>query len=279
MILDFNTFTCLEEMNKYFTKKYYKYPPLEDMIRLRESTSVDPIEEGLISTYPADVMVRYISNKFGVKNEGEQSDAYNPEHISFCKSKRSYRIYVNPEFYKENEDIINKILNSGGYYHAIDADKFIIFERRFDDEISDEIRNSGQIYLYHISPTINTKKIITNGLIPKSKNMAFNYPDRIYLFGKEAEKYPNFLQEMCKMLLRASASAYYRKSGDIDTARQDVLKRKLNEFSVFRIDLDKLENIKIFEDPNIDGCVAYYVNDNIKPDCIEDTGKKFKFNI
>ena len=51
------------------------------------------------------------------------------------------------------------------------------FEAKFDEEV---VENTPSI-LYHITPTQNTNKILSIGLVPKSRSKASYHPDRVYL--------------------------------------------------------------------------------------------------
>ena len=46
-------------------------------------------------------------------------------------------------------------------------------------------------------------------------------------------------------------------------------KKRIKEYSVYRIDFSKVENIKLYKDPNARGFDSYFTMDNIRPEWIE----------
>ena len=54
---------------------------------------------------------------------------------------------------------------------------------------------------------------------------------------------------------------------EIDRSLLD--KKKIKEYSVYRIDFSKVEDIKLYKDPNARGFDSYFTMDNIRPEWIE----------
>ena len=46
-------------------------------------------------------------------------------------------------------------------------------------------------------------------------------------------------------------------------------KNKVKKYSVYRIDFSKVENIKLYKDPNVRDFDSYFTMDNIRPEWIE----------
>ena len=104
-------------------------------------------------------------------------------------------------------------------------------------------------YLFHITPNYNLDSIKKNGLLPKSDNSKFNYPDRIYLikYGISEHQIIHLAKQLCLL----------NKNPKND-----------GNYSILAINTKKLpKNIKIFLDPNYEmGC---YTNDIIPFDCVD----------
>ena len=105
-------------------------------------------------------------------------------------------------------------------------------ERKFDDDI---LYNG---ILYHITLKNKLHKIKKIGLCPKTNNKISTHPDRIYLFDtiNKCNNYINMIEE-----------------------------KEENKEKYYIITL-KVENLKIYNDPNSDG---YYTYDNIHPNKIQ----------
>ena len=104
------------------------------------------------------------------------------------------------------------------------------------------------------------------GLIPRSRNYRFKYPDRIYLLSNGDSK---FLHNMCATLYQPIFLKMMNQvlKKEIDKSLLD--KKKIKEYSVYRIDFSKVEDIKLYRDPNARGFDSYFTMDNIRPEWIE----------
>ena len=209
------------------------------------------LEEGLIMSHSADKIVRYLHNKYNL-TDNEVENYYDGTDY----------ILVNKNLDTDLFDKINQVMVFGGYYKSDkdDNDKYFTYEKKFEKEVFGELKQSGEIkYLYHLSPSINDKKIQTIGLIPKSKNYRFNYPDRIYLLSdKDVDNKPWFVEQMCIELVKPILT--FGKKSEID---------RIKTYSVYRIDFNKLDDIKLYIDYNASGFDSYYTMDNIRPEFIE----------
>ena len=150
-----------------------------------EETSLN---EGLIMSYPADKVVRYIQKKYNLDDDSVELHIDDGEYI-----------LVSKKLDKNMFDNVESILKLGGYYQADEnIDDYCTYEKIYEENIFDKLKQSGEIeYLYHLTPSINDKKIQIMGLIPRSRNYRFKYPDRIYLLSNGDSK---FLHNMCATL-------------------------------------------------------------------------------
>ena len=129
------------------------------------------------------------------------------------------------------------------------------------------MKKSGEIqYFYHLSPSINDKKIQSIGLIPRSRNYKFKYPDRVYLLSNGDIE---FLHRLCRKLYEPifykMMNQVFKK--EIDKSLLD--KKRIKEYSIYRIDFSKVEDIKLYKDPNTRNFDSYFTMDNIRPEWIE----------
>lgn len=214
------------------------------------------LDEGLTMTYPSDKVVRYIRNKFNLTDDDIDID-YDDDFIM-----------VHHDLKNNNIELFNKIkhiLVSSGYYFGKIEEPAIIFEKKFEKDVFDELKSSGEItYLFHVSPSINDKKILKNGLIPKSKNYQFNYPDRIYLLGdKNVKNDPEFIKRICFELFKPILDKMSKENCD------DEHIRKISKYSLFRIDFGKLNKINLYRDKNALNFESFFTMDNIHPNLIE----------
>ena len=224
---------------------------VKNVLDFEEFIKETSLNEGLLMTYPADKVVRYIQKKYNL-TDNEVEKYYDGTDY----------ILVNKNLDTDLLDKINQTMVFGGYYKSDkdDNDKYFTYEKKFEKEVFDELKQSGEIkYLYHLSPSINDKKIQSVGLIPKSKNYRFNYPDRIYLLSdKDVDNKLWFIEQMCIELVKPIL--IFGNKSEID---------RVKKYSVYRIDFNKLNNIKLYIDYNAKGFDSYYTMDNIRPEWIE----------
>lgn len=208
-----------------------------------EETSLN---EGLIMSYPADKVVRYIQKKYNLDDDSVELHIDDGEYI-----------LVSKKLDKNMFDNVESVLKLGGYYQADEnIDDYYTYEKIYEEDIFDKLKQSGEIeYLYHLTPSINDKKIQTKGLIPRSRNYRFKYPDRIYLLSNGDSR---FLKLICKELIKP-----------ILLFGTEFEKNKVKKYSVYRIDFSKVENIKLYKDPNVRDFDSYFTMDNIRPEWIE----------
>lgn len=208
-----------------------------------EETSLN---EGLIMSYPADKVVRYIQKKYNLDDDSVELHIDDGEYILVSKS------LSNDLF-----DNVESILKLGGYYQADEnIDDYYTYEKIYEENIFDKLKQSGEIqYFYHLSPSINDKKIQIMGLIPRSRNYRFKYPDRIYLLSNGDS---NFLHNICWELIKP-----------ILRFGKKFEKYNIKNYSVYRIDFSKVEDIKLYKDPNTRNFDSYFTMDNIRPEWIE----------
>ena len=204
------------------------------------------LDESRYMTYPADTVVRCIQKKYNLDDDSVELHIDDGEYI-----------LVSKKLDKNMFDNVERILKLGGYYQADEnIDDYYTYEKIYEEDIFDKLKQSGEIeYLYHLTPSINDKKIQTMGLIPRSRNYRFKYPDRIYLLSNGDSM---FLKLICKELIKP-----------ILLFGTEFEKNKVKKYSVYRIDFSKVENIKLYKDPNVRDFDSYFTMDNNRPEWIE----------
>lgn len=127
----------------------------------------------------------------------------------------------------------------GQNVYDVDISK-IRFEAKFDEEV---VENIPQL-IYHITPTQNVNKILSIGLVPKSRSKASYHPDRVYV-GKSIEGIQKLAPQM------------YQRTGNRD-------------FTILQIDTDMIpgDYLKLYTDPNY-STEAFYTLNNIPPYAIQ----------
>ena len=204
------------------------------------------LDESRYMTYPADTVVRCIQKKYNLDDDSVELHIDDGEYI-----------LVSKKLDKNMFDNVERILKLGGYYQADEnIDDYYTYEKIYEEDVFDKLKQSGEIeYLYHLTPSINDKKIQTMGLIPRSRNYRFKYPDRIYLLSNGDSM---FLKLICKELIKP-----------ILLFGTEFEKNKVKKYSVYRIDFSKVENIKLYKDPNVRDFDSYFTMDNNRPEWIE----------
>jgi hypothetical protein len=152
-------------------------------------------------------------------------------------------------------DGLISLLNISGYYfssYCLNGEKInnsgldiktfmendyidITFNKNFDFE------DTGiKLNLYHITTKDKLNKIMDNGLVPKSKKIIDNHPDRIYLFEK-IEDCLYFFEQKSNYL------------------------KNIKEPLILKINVKSLPKLKLYKDPKFLDVDAFYTHDNIPP--------------
>lgn len=153
-----------------------------------------------------------------------------------------------------NSNIIKKTMESYGWYPSTSGFaykgfmiwKVISFDPMFQDTITDEAKQGG--VLYHWSPSYNYENIMLNGLMPKSENNKFDYPERLHLL---------------------KSNIPYKEMFEIGYNLYKINKDKRNngEYILFSINVSNLpNNIDFFYDPRYE--YGYYTKQSILPQYI-----------
>lgn len=221
----------------YHTPTYYN--PLTLLYMQR-------IDEGMFSTYPLEKTYEYIKNYFG----------FDDSQIKIIKGYNNldrFLLYV-PNI-SNNIEIVKKNMGLCGYFLAKPKENeikdgewvYLQFEPFIQNDISRELRNEEK-NLYHLTPFYNFGKIKHLGFSPRSKNMFFDYPGRVYFMRGSVDK-----KEIISI---GNALSFINTSKGND-----------GRYVLLTVDLDKVPNdTPFFYDPNYPNGV--YTTVNVRPDVI-----------
>ena len=201
------------------------------------------LNEGLVMTYPLDTTIRYVKEYFKLKD------------WQIYKSNED-KIVVEIANYGESIKYMRLAMDYCGYYlgfptyeNAIQQQGYVtlLFEPKYTNTITDEILKTEEV-LFHITPRYNRKKIERFGFSPRSKNMIFDFPNRIYL-------------------LRGSAGIENAVNLGRRLYHTNPNKEHRDVYSIFTLDVKQLPNtISLYQDMNLNN--GLYTSDYIKPNCI-----------
>lgn len=150
--------------------------------------------EGILHTFDVDKVITYIKNKYHIFTDNiYEADA--EETYGEIPSDFTCHTIIITNFNIRRLEELKKDMAMCGYYLATPTEqelKQIVspfvdlqFEERNPRCVDDEIIDREK-YLLHITPIENLSKILKNGLCPSHKNLAFNFPDRVYLMRGES---------------------------------------------------------------------------------------------
>ena len=224
-------------------------------LRFNDDYFLDDVNEGLITTYRAESVKDIVCRKFNISEECFQID----------KDYKTIGLYLKTTMDSNTIGEIENYMRTCGYHSARKRKLytedgvsyyFYLFEPKFSEDITDSIKTRYK-YLYHATPSICVNKILKKGLVPRSKNSMFTYPDRIYFMLGD-----NLNEEQLKVLCRVRALRFRKQSNIIDN----------NDYSILRIDLSQVGNsVKFYVDPFADE--AIYTFENVSPKAISICGK------
>ena len=218
------------------------------------------IGEGLITTYPLNKTINHITRKYGLQDNQVQITATNNGVMSI-----GIISIILPRSVDSN--VLGNIkhdLQTYGYFMSENPTQIpntnyfsISFEPKFTKDITELIKQNCR-YLYHSAPKIYVDKIIKNGLIPKSKNDALFYPDRVFFM--VGDDISNKQRKIIKNIQN-------ERNKNIDNCNKHKNPKENKEYVLLTIDITKLpENITFHSDPMAHGAIFTY--DNIPPSSI-----------
>jgi len=218
---------------------------------LNEQTKIN---EGLIYTYPSNKVINSLK-KIGIDDiEIIDGDNITNERIVIHLPYNKYDWFYNR---------IIQHMDKCGWFEALKQNNtneiLIVFEAKFDKDVTDFVYKNRKGILYHVTPSIYLKKIFKYGLMPKTYLKLANHPNRVYFTMGE-----HMARELIPILY--------------STIQDDLYKYLINEYSLLKIDLNKLSRFnskpRFYLDPDCKSAV--YTHESINPNCIDILNK---FNL
>ena len=203
--------------------------------------------EGLIKSYSADVVSRYVMRYFSddmVKARVRNRNGVEIVEVFIPKDERYLEAVKNVMEYP-----CGYTLARVGTRDDIQQMK-LFFEPKFQKSINGEI--SEHETLIHVSPYYNRDKIMKYGFSPKFKNDMFNYEGRIYFFST-LSKIENILALSTDIALAKDSEKTKNVFDFYYVSPQELIKNGKAEFHRDSMTFD---------------AIAYWTYDNIPPTCI-----------
>ena len=215
---------------------------------VEEYNSEKPINEGIFKTYSVDKTIEYVKNLFGLDDNNIVKIGGHGAN-SMDTNKILVRISNTPE----NNKAIDRVMGLCGWFRnneVVVGDYIeISYGARHEGvDITDKVHEMNRII--HITPAYNVRKIKKNGLVPKSKNSRFNYPDRIYFFKGDTP----FIEIGYQIL---------------DFAKHNNTGGDNSKYAIVYVGTSELpDNCRFFYDSSYS--YGIWTSDNIPPSCIRD---------
>jgi len=231
------------------------------------------IDEGLIKSYPADKVENIVRRHLGLDNDNRKEYLFRSigenggDVFSFLlPTKSQYRGAM--------ETNIERAMNACGYYLANSfLDKYTISELKggtrekqenpiefkilqYEKNFDDIVNVKQWSYIYHITSKRHLENIRKIGLMPKSTNNAFNYPERVYFMkGSVQRSEAKKLADMLK----------YVKENNPNF---NPLLKNNNDYVLLQIDTSNLNDNMIFYNGQ-DFSSEIFTYSNIPPSAIK----------
>lgn len=253
---------CLAELSKPFACEKYGNGENIDFNALKfpiksyndEDFIQREINEGLIKTYPKKQVADIVCRKFGLDESNIQlNDMFDGEGNAVTLLTVILPITASKATIGELIQLMRTCgyFPNGGFERSTVDKRFggITFEPKFSEDITDLVRKKCR-FLYHSTSATLVDKIMKNGLIPKSNNSLFLFPDRIYCMKGDNLTYLQKTQLKSIQDKRNSTEPYLRNPND-----------KL-EYVLLKIDLTKIsDDVRFYNDPAAPRAV--FCHDNI----------------
>lgn len=219
------------------------------------------LKEGILRSYPADTVIKYVKNHLHIPGLAIAKD--NRDNVDV--------ILITVHNVGNNIDTLIRTMNLCGYYLAVPTNIAEIKPNKiarlqFEPRNQDNCIHPNTIgMLYHWTRPELVNKILKNGLVPRSKNSLFSYPERIYVVKDSIPQAE--LMDLGAMLCTALNFEKYENGQSFDQT-----------LSLIQINPRLLkQDFAFFIDPNYSD-YGLYCLENIPPDAIEyKANKTFSF--
>lgn len=204
------------------------------------------LNEGLYKTYPPETAKRYIQTLFGLSDGQIDLVRKNVDKPEEC------RIVVLYSDEYDNKKNMTRAMNLCGYTisKSMKHDDGYLEEVYIPINLPDinEIVRKYDVIL-HVTPLYYKDKILKNGFVPRSKNVMFSYPDRVFFFRGNIPPQELFFQV-----------------ADFDDKRKNKLNNR--NYCMFAVNPRKIPDDVGFH-TDLTYPFGIYTNDNIPSSAIE----------
>lgn len=220
-----------------------------DYVRLSGPAVI--LAEGLIMTYPIELVIKSIAKIFNLATDPDDYTPYGYICHNYGENETEV-IEVEIPNDPKNKAMIDKYMNKYGWFSGSINDGHdegminIWYEKKFDFDAT-EIAHENN--LYHICPTVVMEKIMSKGLTPKESSWTtFHNDERVYLFVEEPDD--ESFRYWC-----------------YDFKKNKKINSRNTGFALLEIDTSKInKNIKFYYDPRMTDGI--YTMDTISPEAI-----------
>lgn len=241
-----------------------------------ENTEKDLLEEGIHQSYDAKDIYKILLKHYNIGNEENflqqgndigiyYDGSYNSDGILY-NNEISVLVLVMPNEFYDTEKI-KKFMTTCGWILAQEKEyyknnNYTVYSFQKNKEIKNiELPD----FLYHLTPETKIKKILKNGLVPRTTNIMSNRPERVYLYTEKMG------MGSFRMFANALWKAQLEKTMNLNGLSKQEIADKLGQprtvkYVLLEINTSKCNDLKIYGDPDMDGAVWTY--DNIPPQAI-----------
>ena len=222
-------------------------------------TQIQDLYETLLSSSSN----KYFIDCFRQKFRSDFVRAYIPTYIDDHKVDGYVKLKVKKSF-DEESDRFKSFLNVHNYYIVkIDEEiayKIIYVERYIQDNYTNEVYETYNGILYHVTTKYKKDKILKFGLHPKGNEYEKSHVNLVG-FGNKDVKHPKRL--------------YFFANKKHSETLYSTLYNKIDEICVLRIDLKKYKNtIRFFRDDSFTDLRSIFTYEPIPPYCISEVNNK-----
>ena len=228
-----------------------------------EDESYETQIQDLYETLLSSSSNKYFIDCFRQKFRNDFVRAYIPQYIDDHKVDGYVKLKVKKSF-DEESDRFKSFLNVHNYYIVkIDEEiayKIIYVERYIQDNYTNEVYETYNGILYHVTTKNKKDKILKFGLHPKGNEYEKSHVNLIG-FGNKDVKHPKRL--------------YFFANKKHSETVYSTLYNNIDEICVLRIDLKKYKNtIRFFRDDSFSDLRSIFTYEPIPPYCISEVNNK-----
>lgn len=255
------TYDYMMNRNCGLPKEYFKYSDImynPNEIQVHRTHRNRKIHEGLTKTYPTKQTLNHVCNELQKRGYPITPDMF--RLISPDDKNEIYgHVLISIELCnlnKEIDDVLKQTFNTCGYhlgttFSRIDSNNQQCTVYQFEPKFQDNVKDSTDRYIYHITTDTAAQKILKKGFCPSNRTKSqFNYPARCYFFNEhDTNLFRNYILLSQK-----------KNKSDKDFFNQN--------FNLITVDLERCPNVKFFTNPNFENKRAIFTYENIPPTAI-----------